>query len=616
MRRMPVLSVIMVIICSASILVAQLLNTSDTLICRDDGTIEPFDQLLLDSITADPIAAVGHGAILNAEGEEIIDVTPEFILEAQRFYLRSLFHQADETQRAEFKAKQKRLMQGTKCDEQGLVDVNFALIDWLIDEVQPENASRLASINTFLHAKFATIIDSLLPGQGAATTRMLETLTQEGMQRAATELSGPAYIAECASVGVPRPPDPLPTDWPSTPPDPGTTIAVGPWQYRGPLTTKFISRSIDAHVFTFESSSPRGICFALPRSSGNNIALLSIMCQGSDTSKVCFWDNQENDRNFPIPKGTVKRLSEFAGGAELYAGTGGVCTDCHAGENPFIVHPGTPLDLHPTPKPNNWYDPLVHALWPQNPGPTHLLDNIPPVGGCLSCHTQSNAGRFPEVSKELGQYCNDIFEAAVGNRPPIPPTMPIFPSHIDALRTACAKSKGELASDVITICPDDPTLNRCILKGNSPAESFTPCFGADGECPRKKTLTFTLPEAAEVFIRYDLGQSHGCCDDHRVGVLRILLNGTEVHRDRIPFLNYGVQPISQFLEDFDYFFSDNVVEGFVRPVSQVDPRRVGPRLENYKVVNKLLLGNLAAGSHTVELQVGDAGWNSTFVIFR
>jgi hypothetical protein len=182
--------------------------------------------------------------------------------------------------------------------------------------------------------------------------------------------------------------------------------------------------------------------------------------------------------------------------------------------------------------------------------------------------------------------------------------MPNFPSHIEELRKACAKSKGELASD------------NSILEGNSPAESFMPCFPEGSECPKKKTLTFTLPETVEVFIRYDLGQSHGCCADHVFGALRILLDGTEVKSDQIPFSNYGVQPISEFLQDFDYFFSDNVVEGFVEPVSQLDSTRVGPVLQNYKIVNRFSLNNLAAGSHTVELQVGDAGWNSTFEIFR
>lgn len=99
-------------------------------------------------------------------------------------------------------------------------------------------------------------------------------------------------------------------------------------------------------------------------------------------------------------------------------------------------------------------------------------------------------------------------------------------------------------------------------------------------------------------------------------VTRFLLDGTEVHSDRIPYFNYGVPPISEFLEDFDYFFSPEVVKGSLRPVSQLDSTRVGPRLENYKVVNQFSLGELAAGSHTVELQLGDAGWNEVFEIWR
>ena len=67
--------------------------------------------------------------------------------------------------------------------------------------------------------------------------------------------------------------------------------------------------------------------------------------------------------------------------------------------------------------------------------------------------------------------------------------------------------------------------------------------------------------------------------------------------------------------DFDYFFSPEVVKGFIPPVSQLDATRVGPSLRNYKIVNRVSLGNLAAGSYTVELQVGDAGWNSIFEIY-
>ena len=32
-----------------------------------------------------------------------------------------------------------------------------------------------------------------------------------------------------------------------------------------------------------------------------------------------------------------------AGGAEIEYGTGGICTNCHAGENPYIIHPKVDL---------------------------------------------------------------------------------------------------------------------------------------------------------------------------------------------------------------------------------------------------------------------------------
>jgi hypothetical protein len=98
--------------------------------------------------------------------------------------------------------------------------------------------------------------------------------------------------------------------------------------------------------------------------------------------------------------------------------------------------------------------------------------------------------------------------------------------------------------------------------------------------------------------------------------LRILLDGTEVLNDQVPYVNYGVQPISEFLEDFDYFFPPEVVKGRRAPVSHLDSTRVGPILTSYKLVNRFSLGNLPAGPHNLELWVGDAGWNSILEIYH
>jgi hypothetical protein len=157
--------------------------------------------------------------------------------------------------------------------------------------------------------------------------------------------------------------------------------------------------------------------------------------------------------------------------------------------------------------------------------------------------------------------------------------------------------------------------DNSIQAANSPAQSFTPCF-TSGPCPTAKTVTFLLPTPAEVFLRYDLGQSHGCCADHVIGALRILLGGKTLLRDNITYFNYGVQPISVFLEDFDYFFSAEVIMGLTAPISRSDPTNLGPVLNNYKRVDRFSLGTLAAGSYTAQLEVGDAGWNSIFEIYE
>jgi hypothetical protein len=153
--------------------------------------------------------------------------------------------------------------------------------------------------------------------------------------------------------------------------------------------------------------------------------VLGIICLGKKSGKVCFWDNQQNKQGFSIPKEGQKAdvpLANFAGGAELEGGSGNICTDCHAGENPYIIHPNTNLGL-----PNleglplfadRWYEPLgIARRWPQNPGP---MDS---PGVCAACHRgDGEGGRFPEVSNKLPQYCNSVLRPAI--RRTMPPAKP------------------------------------------------------------------------------------------------------------------------------------------------------------------------------------------------
>jgi hypothetical protein len=159
----------------------------------------------------DPISAVGHGTILDAQGREI-DPSPEFVIGAQRFYLERLYHQANDQQRAEFEAKQRRLRDVKGQTEVEQIVANAALVDWLIEAVKPQDAAHLASKNTALLSRFAGISDGELstkrPDAGEIREDLLELLHREGLLTflSATQAGGQAYIAECREAGVPIPP--------------------------------------------------------------------------------------------------------------------------------------------------------------------------------------------------------------------------------------------------------------------------------------------------------------------------------------------------------------------------------------------------------------------------
>lgn len=271
-------------------------------------------------------------------------------------------------------------------------------------------------------------------------------------ERSVTTSAGQAYINECLAAGIPIPPainlmDPA---------------GVAGWRSQGfiPTSTQFIVGT-PAEVRTFhKTTSPDGMCIALPRytdSTRTNVLLDGVICMGRQSSKVCFWDNQwtnpatGNVEAFTFPAGTQIPIGVpstpdgkyQAGGKEIEFGPGGVCTDCHAGENPYIIHPranlaetgpavlwqslsGAPQNL-PTMAVNR-YDPLVAATWPQN----QLSQAEPTVPGeCSACHTKGGAGRFPHLSNNLSSYCNTILTQAISRTMP-----PGSPGSASAVATA------------------------------------------------------------------------------------------------------------------------------------------------------------------------------------
>lgn len=377
-----------------------------------------------------PVSFVGHGALFSESGKEIA-ATPSFIREAQNIYLQELLSRSSKA--GEYSVALRQLG-ASRLSEADQIHVNAELIRTLIEEIVPENASQLLSINMALHNSYGRMEALRLrkppswATRFAPSTQLQQQLVRHGLKRVianlATTNSDQAYINECRSAGVPIPPA-----W-----------GDAAWKSRGRLATKFIVANQEAAVWTFESSSPRGLCIGLPRfAAGASVSgAFGIICQGNDTGKACFWDSEGVNLSGTTP------LLKWNGGAGLKANElkGGICTDCHAGENPFIVHPGTPLDRGAILKPNKWIDPIVHPSWPQNSKPGTQLDGIvlnPGEGSCLTCHNAAGS-RFPVVSNRLPAYCNVVLKSAFkpgGTMPPGSAGNTAYQKHFDALIAAC-----------------------------------------------------------------------------------------------------------------------------------------------------------------------------------
>lgn len=250
-----------------------------------------------------------------------------------------------------------------------------------------------------------------------------------------TDLSGQAYIDQCAFHGVPIPPD-----WN----DDGWTNKGAAYEANGDFEPFFSDPSIPPKMFTFTSSAPEGICIAFSRdnffASGRDH--IDVICQGRHSSKACFWEHLNALHNPITP------LVQFDGGTDLNirkptkegeaARSRDKCSNCHAGENAFILHPGYPLspmsqggslgniEINPM----DWHDPIVPAGWPQNAGP--LESDL--SGNCMSCHqapSEGGIGRLPKISDELDQWCEEILSKAINKTMPPRPIFnpPGVPNH-------------------------------------------------------------------------------------------------------------------------------------------------------------------------------------------
>lgn len=431
----------------------------------------------------EPIAYVGHGAFFDAAGRQITP-TPEFVAKAQEWYRAKLSATLTAEKRAAFARFENQLGQGLAADGQARLLVQQRLVEWLAAN-SPNVAMQertLGKLNALRYALRWHLPDRDVPGgawdrQEFRISPELENKLKLPISGGVTPFSatvntGQAYLNECAAAGVPIPP-------PINQMDPAGLTG---WKSQGfiPTGTQFIVGS-PAEVRTFRSTAPPGMCIALPRYSDGTkatVALDGVICLGQATSKVCIWDNQmpqtiggiRQGVGFSFPAGTripigvpdlaVDPAGRFqAGGFDLNNGSGGVCTDCHAGQNPYIIHPNADLgggvlmgDLNQSPLSlptfaAGRYDPLVPVAWPQNQR-SQSPALVP--SACSGCHQAGGAGgRFPHLSTEISAgYCNTILKQAIEKTmPPSNPGSAAGSAEVVAFQNWCAAAPTAGPSD-------------------------------------------------------------------------------------------------------------------------------------------------------------------------
>ncbi|ESX03897.1 hypothetical protein X769_15535 [Mesorhizobium sp. LSJC268A00] len=409
----------------------------------------------------DPVAYVGHGGFFNSQGHQIY-ITKSFIDESLRYYEEQLTKIAGSDTVAKIQTLKNEVDNIPASTPQDKLLLRTAFLSSIASALSGTDAKKIRVKLQALSDAMAVIVPDadlrdankgvlppvrrFVPDKAVGDFLKRQALLSSPISGfSISASSGQKYLDECSANGVPIPP-------PIGKIDPDGKIG---WKSLGfiPPNLQFIVGT-PAEVRVYSAGNPEGMCFALPRyrdDSLQEIILDGAICMGQLSSKVCIWDNQmpmldESGntivRGFPfsttdmipigVPDLAVDPQGRFqAGGAEIEFGTGGTCTSCHAGENPFIVHPKVdlgggllmgrlnkpPLNL-PTFSTNR-YDPLVGASWPQN-SVSMAAAKVP--GDCSGCHEKDGAaGRLPLLSLELNEYCGILKLAIEKTMPPSAP---------------------------------------------------------------------------------------------------------------------------------------------------------------------------------------------------
>ena len=437
-----------------------------------------------DIMTALRLMPDAHGTLLDAEGRPQAN-TATATLQIQEDYIRRLESRLSPAA-ARAAAKRRETALAGLSEPSDKILNNAVLISELVALAKPEEANDIRLNNYALLARFASA-----SGKPLAAADLAEGKAP-GWAHAADilipELGGVVnhgrvygYSKECADNGVPVPPP-----WGSP-----------EWRHVGRLSTTYLVPphafpNADSEIWSYvPTSGSMGLCIANPivndsshvtqvdyPHAGQTVSAadaLGIICQGLATptrkSHACFWDNAGPVPLTPTPPIGVANVTYFVAPPSLPDGNR--CTDCHAGENAWITHPGQAVDtaktdFNTTHSPNftsqdNWYKPLVQSNWPQNPEP------LPAQTGnklCSECHRTSAAGRLPNVAgpvarDRLPKFCSFLLPNVLA--------LHDTPDFSPATMTPYLAGDPQLATDVTTLYNKCMTLFRRIPHFNESA---------------------------------------------------------------------------------------------------------------------------------------------------
>ena len=424
-----------------------------------------------------PIEFSAHGAIYGP-GAERLTPSLDLLASATEMNFADTAALASPSLRAQAETKALQLTRLMRGDAQGQVYGRALLVDWLLRELVGVAPATLSTRNRLVLAQLrwnlapAAAVSSrkAAPLAYAPTDYQTSLLGQMGLsepgaaQRDAAVTPGEQYRLDCAAAKVP-----IPRDWGE----------AGAWQSMGTLASPFIVTPATAELFIGKprATDPAGVCLALPRYNAGlppadrKAGLLGIICMGDGTTKdtnnedrsnACFWDWQDPANPIPV-QGVVTKISDFWSAPEFNDMVGGICSDCHAGDNSYVVHPAEQAFINAIAQKSldstAWYFPMVKAGWPKNPFPVLLeakLAALPLVAGdkkCTTCH------RLPEISVGLKAYCAEVLWTSMlgrrvigtdGNPKNTGKTMPPagdlakYFKHQDALVAECKRIKATL----------------------------------------------------------------------------------------------------------------------------------------------------------------------------